>query len=174
VLAPVLALDGVTEASCGVVRYRDMLLEMPRYDPAQPVPGFVGGNTLAVQLDDDLIDALADFRAEFPPSVVFLRSLGGAYGDVEQDATPFPARNATWFTMAGAFAVPGVDQDAAAVAWNALEARGGGVYGNFTDSTSPDIVTRMFSPAAAARLARVKAEWDPGNLFRHNHNVVPV
>lgn len=172
-LAPVLALDGVTEVSCGVKQYRDVLAEMPGYDPERPVPGFIGGNTLAPVLDEDLIDALAGFREKFPASVVFLRSLGGAYGDVAQGDTPFPARDATWFVMAGAFDIPGTDREGAASAWEALEARGAGVYGNFTVSTSADVVAKMFDRKTAARLAEVKRAWDPDNLFRRNHNIVP-
>ncbi len=176
-LAPLLETPGVVELEFGVRSYPDILLETPEFDPDVPMPGFVGGNTLVRELTDDAIDRLVRFRETRDASVVFLRSLGGAYGEVAQEATPFPARDATWFAMAGAFDIPGLlgdDQRAEALAeWAGIEAIGAGVYGNFTTSTDPDWVTRMFSPATMARLAAVKREWDPGNVFCRNHNILP-
>ncbi len=142
------------------------------------LPGFIGGNTLVEVLDDGFIDALVAFREASEASVLFLRSLGGAYGDVAADATPFPARGATWFAMAGGFDIPGLIDDTERqrlqTSWNALEARGAGVYGNFTTTTEPGFASRMYGPETMARLAAVKARWDPHNLFSRNHNVVPA
>jgi FAD/FMN-containing dehydrogenase len=177
-LAPLLETPGVGEIEFGVREYPDILLEAPEYDPDNPMPGFVGGNTLLRELTDEAIEVLVRFRERRPASVMFLRSLGGAYGDVPQDATPFPARDATWFAMAGAFDVPGMLDDAqraeALADWDAIEALGAGCYGNFTPSTDPSWVARMYPPATMQRLAAVKREWDPGNVFCRNHNVVPV
>jgi FAD/FMN-containing dehydrogenase len=177
-LAPLLATPGVGEIEFGVREYTDILLDAPEYDPDNPMPGFLGGNTLLRELTDEAIDLLVGFRRERPASVIFLRSLGGAYGDVPQDATPFPARDATWFAMAGAFDMPGMlddDQRARALAdWTAIEALGAGIYGNFTMSTDPSWAARMYPPATMQRLAAVKRQWDPGNVFCRNHNVAPV
>ncbi|WP_106814401.1 FAD-binding oxidoreductase [Microbacterium timonense] len=176
-LAPLAKAPGVTEREFGVQDYPDVLLETPEFDPERPMPGFLGGNTLLRELDDDVIDKLVAFHEQNPASVVFLRSLGGAYGDVAQDATPFPARDATWFAMAGAFDIPGMIDDEArtriGAAWDAIEAQGAGVYGNFTVSTDPSVAGRMYPPATMARLAAVKRAWDPGNIFCRNHNVRP-
>lgn len=177
-LAPLLDAPGISVRELGVKSYPDVLLEVPEFDPEQPMPGFVGGNTLLHDLDEGTIDALVSFHEQNPASVLFLRSLGGAFGDVAQDATPFPARDATWFAMAGAFDIPGMLDDARRAdilaAWDAIEARGAGVYGNFTTSTDRSWVQRMYPPETMARLAAVKREWDPANLFCRNHNVVPA
>lgn len=177
-LAPLREAPGVTEREIGVQQYADILLQTPEFDPEHPMPGFVGGNTLLRDLGDDAIDRLAAFREQNPASVAFLRSLGGAYGDVAQGDSPFPARDATWFAMAGAFDVPGMlDDDKRAevtAAWDAIEALGAGVYGNFTTSTDPSWSERMYPPETMARLAAIKREWDPGNVFCRNHNVRPA
>lgn len=177
-LAPLLDAPGISVRELGVKSYPDVLLEVPEFDPEQPMPGFVGGNTLLHDLDEGTIDALVSFHEQNPASVLFLRSLGGAFGDVAQDATPFPARDATWFAMAGAFDIPGMLDDARRAdilaAWDVIEARGAGVYGNFTTSTDRSWVQRMYPPETMARLAAVKREWDPANLFCRNHNVVPA
>ncbi|WP_019181855.1 FAD-binding oxidoreductase [Microbacterium yannicii] len=178
VLAPLFDVPGVSERESGVQSYPDVLLDAPAFDPEQPMPGFIGGNTLLRELDDDAIGRLVGFREQNPASVVLLRSLGGAYGDVAQDDTPFPARDATWFAMAGAFDIPGMLDDdgrAAALArWDGIEALGAGVYGNFTVSTDASWAQRMYPPATMSRLAAVKREWDPDNLFRRNHNIAPA
>ncbi|MFE7844388.1 FAD-binding oxidoreductase [Microbacterium sp. NPDC057407] len=177
-LAPILAVDGVTETEFGVRSYPDILMDMPAADPDQPMPGFVGGNTLLRDLTDDAIERLVTFRESNAASVLFLRSLGGAFGDVPQDATPFPGRGATWFAMAGAFDVPGlVDDDtrpAIQASWDAIEALGDGLYGNFTASTDAGLVSRMYPPETMARLAAIKRQYDPRNLFCRNHNVAPA
>lgn len=177
-LAPLLSVPGVAEREFGVQDYPDVLLEAPEFDPEQPMPGFVGGNTLLKTLDDDTIDKLVSFRERHPASVAFLRSLGGAYADVAQEDSAFPARDATWFAMAGAFDVPGMLDDATRAQvigeWDGIEGEGSGVYGNFTVSTDASIAERMYPPTTMARLAAVKRQWDPGNVFCRNHNVKPM
>ena len=177
VLAPILALDGVSEIEFGVRAYPDILLQMPGFDPDQPMPGIVGGNALVADLSDDAIDRLVAFREAHSASVLFLRSLGGAYADVAPDASAFAARAATWFAMAVAFDIPGVlgdDERAAALTeWAAIEPLGIGVYGNFTTATDPDWVPRMYPPETLARLTAIKRATDPTNVFSRNHNVRP-
>ncbi|MFB9645255.1 FAD-binding oxidoreductase [Microbacterium terregens] len=176
-LAPLLALDGVEEMELGARAYPGILIEAPAADPDQPMPGLIGGNTLLHELSEDALERLVAFRETHEPSALLLRSLGGAFGDVPQDASAFPARDATWFAMAFAFDIPGMLDDAGrsriAADWDAIEALGEGFYGNFTMSTEPGLVSHMFSPETMARLAAVKRDWDPGNVFCRNHNVRP-
>ncbi len=79
--------------------------------------------------------------------------------------------------MAGAFDIPGLlgadERAAAASEWDAIERLGAGVYGNFTTSTDPSWVTRMFPPPTLRRLTEVKRRWDPRNVFSRTHNVLP-
>ena len=177
-LAPLLDRDDMHEIELTVSRYPDILLDMPAEDPDAPAPGFVGGNTLLRDLSDDAIERLVSFREANEASVLLLRSLGGAYADVPQDGTAFPARDATWFAMAGAFDIPGLVDDesrpAIAAAWDAIEALGAGVYGNFTISTDPAFAAKMYPAETMARLAAVKRLWDPANVFSRNHNVLPA
>ena len=177
VLEPISALDGVqTEVTSPA--YREILLEMPEPEgEEQPSPpGFIGGNGLYADLDDELIDRLVAFRLAYPASVVFLRSLGGAFGEVPQEETAFPARSATWFVMAGAFDIPELIDDETRTAvrsdWAAIEAGRLAEYGNFADTERPEAVPGMFTATALARLREIKATWDPQNVFRRNHNIL--
>jgi FAD/FMN-containing dehydrogenase len=177
-LAPLLRAEGVADATIETTRYPDILLDMPAADPDAPMPGFVGGNTLLHELSDDAIDRLVSFRAAHEASVLLLRSLGGAYGDVAPERSAFPGRDATWFAMAGAFDIPGLVDDQSRpgiqAAWDAIEALGSGVYGNFTTSTDTAFASKKYPPTTMARLAAVKRDWDPANIFCRNHNVLPA
>ena len=177
-LAPLLALEGVTESDLGVRAYPDVLLDAPAVRPRPAHARLHRRQQPARGADDAVLDALASFREAHPPSVLFLRSLGGAFGDTPQEATPFPARDATWFAMAGVFDLPGTTDDDRA-------AHRGGVGGDRRDAAPASTATsrsrdrrigrgQIFSPETIARLAEVKREWDPQNLFSRNHNVAPV
>lgn len=130
------------------------------------------------ELDDDAIDVIvagaAELRGGF--SMVYLEPLGGAAGRVAADATAFPHRDAPFgFHVLAGWTSP--DDDAEVMGW----ARGlhravapyttGGVYVNLL-SGEEDRVRAAYGPNWG-RLARVKAEWDPDNRFRLNHNVPP-
>ena len=177
VLAPITHIDGV-QTEVTTPAYRDILLEMPAPPEGEGVaaPGFIGGNGLYAELDDSVIDRIVAFRAAYPASVVFLRSLGGAFSDVPQEDTAFPARQARWFVMAGGFDIPGVVDDAVRAAiladWNEIERARLAEYGNFADTERPQAVPDMFSAPALERLRGIKRRWDPDNLFRRNHNIV--
>jgi hypothetical protein len=176
-LAPLLSTPGVTETDVRQRDYPDILLETPAIDPKHPMPGFIGGNALFDELTDDMIERLVAFRTARPAAVLFLRSLGGAYGDVAPDATAFARRGASWFGMAGAFDIPGVLDEAGRITaeteWAAIERLGSGAYGNFATSTGPEWVSKMYPPATLARLTELKRAWDRRNLFSRNHNVAP-
>ncbi|WP_460797538.1 FAD-binding oxidoreductase [Microbacterium sp. GXF0217] len=175
-LAPISAIDGVS-TTITTPAYRDILMvpPTPPEGAEQAPPGFIGGNGLFARLDDELIDALVAFRAAYPVSVVFLRSLGGAFGEVEQESTAFPARAAAWFVMAGAFDIPDlVDEDARArivADWERIARGRIAEYGNFSPVERPADVPGMFSGPGYERLLEVKRRWDPENLFQRNHNI---
>ncbi|MFK3678561.1 FAD-binding oxidoreductase [Microbacterium sp. NPDC090218] len=177
VLEPISALDGV-QTEVTTPPYREVLLEMPQPEgeEQEAPPGFIGGDGLYAELDDALIERLVGFRREYPASVVFLRSLGGAFHDVAQEDTAFPGRSANWFVLAGAFDIPGMIDDGTRAAieadWREIEKGRLAEYGNFADTERPEAVAGMFSPEGLRRLRATKAAWDPQNLFRRNHNIV--
>jgi FAD/FMN-containing dehydrogenase len=49
----------------------------------------------------------------------------------------------------------------------------GGGYLNYSTEETADRVHAAFGEARFARLAALKAAWDPGNRFRFNHNIPP-
>jgi len=131
-------------------------------------------------LPDDAIDTVVDYVGPLPGpfSMVYFEPMGGAIGRVDASATAFPHRDAAY----GFHILTGwseADQDNDIMAWTRRfhEAMAphanGGVYVNLLGADEPDRI-RVAYGANHDRLARLKAEWDPENLFRMNHNVEPV
>jgi FAD/FMN-containing dehydrogenase len=132
-------------------------------------------------LADEAIDTLVAFWKDMPMhGEVEIIGLGGAIGDVPEDATAFSNRGyLLWLNFAMSWDDPADDQDhidrtrkivAALKPWT-----GKGVYVNMLNFDEMDRVVEAFGgPEKYARLGRVKAQYDPGNLFRMNYNITPV
>ena len=131
------------------------------------------------ELSDAAIDKIVQYAGALPSAdaEIFLAQLGGATNRVAPDATAYPHRDAEFVLN-----VHTRWEDAAAddtcVQW-ARDFYGamapfatGGVYVNFLSEGEEDRLAGAYGPNLE-RLARVKAEYDPANLFRVNQNVLP-
>ncbi|WP_019137764.1 FAD-binding oxidoreductase [Cellulomonas massiliensis] len=109
--------------------------------------------------------------------VVQLRPLGGAIARVPSDATAYAHRGSRLMGNVATF-VQGDDR-AQRTAWvektlALLDQGDPGVYVNFLGDEGPERVRAAYPGATWDRLAAVKAQYDPGNLFRRNQNVPPA
>lgn len=177
-IAPLLAVPGVLGAELAVRAYADVLLDMPAADPEAPAPTIVDANGYLRTLDEAAIDAIVRARGALGPSMFMLRLLGGRYAEIPAEATAIAHRDAEAFAVTATFSPPGTPvgeaQATLDAAWSPVRALTVGVYGNFTNSTDPAVVDRMYPSATLARLAAVKRRWDPRNLFSRNHNIRPA
>ena len=57
--------------------------------------------------------------------------------------------------------------------WARLAPHLNGAYANFLASATEEDVAAIYPAQTYRRLAAVKRQYDPGNLFAHNHNVRP-
>jgi len=131
------------------------------------------------ELSDGVIDVLIDAvkRLPSPECEIFIASLGGAVNRVPADATAYPHRDIE-FVVNAHTRWREASQDNTCIAW----ARGlyeaaapfatGGVYVNFMPADEGSRVRTGAYGSNFARLAALKARFDPGNLFRMNQNVV--
>ena len=139
-----------------------------------------GRSGYLIDLADDVIDIVVEHAARItsPLSIVMISPLGGAVARVPGGATAYSHRQ-----HAFSLAIDAVWPDRADAArhvrwvdlfWGAIASRTHGVYVNELGDEGPDRVRDAYAPATYRRLAALKAEWDPANVFRVNQNVEPA
>jgi FAD/FMN-containing dehydrogenase len=104
--------------------------------------------------------------------------MDGAVHDVAKDATAFAYRDVRYTHVIAA-----VSPDPAPMPayrdwvrdyWTALHPKSsGGAYVNFLMDEGEERIASSY-PGNYARLAAIKAKYDPGNLFRVNQNIKPA
>ncbi|WP_240135052.1 FAD-binding oxidoreductase [Streptomyces sp. MUM 178J] len=130
---------------------------------------------------DEAVRRFCDRAADMPVptnSQHVLFPMGGAvaHGD---SSFPVPWRTASWAVHPfGVWADPADDERARrwvrAVREDAQPWAIGRVYLNFIGDEGEERVMAGFGPENYRRLAKVKAEYDPENVFRRNHNIKPA
>jgi hypothetical protein len=173
-LEPILSLPSVTEVSLAPVEYADLLEAAP---PGRPPFRFVGGNGFAPDLSDEFLASIERALARPVPTMVMLRALGGAFSRVAPDATPIAFRDAqALFIVNSLLPADAPEEQVAAVRVELDEplTHTDGPYANFTQDHGDDVTAAIFPPETLARLRRVKAEFDPDDVFRPMHHISPA
>jgi FAD/FMN-containing dehydrogenase len=135
------------------------------------------------RLDDAVINTLIRRAAHqtWRGTGFDIHHMGGAAGRVPPHATPFPNREARfWLNIYGFWSDPADDRARTAfiraLASDMEPFATGGRYINFLpedDSEGPDHQEDAYGRASTQRLAALKRRYDPGNIFRLNHNIPP-
>ncbi|MFC5994824.1 FAD-binding oxidoreductase [Pseudonocardia hispaniensis] len=113
------------------------------------------------------------------PSQTFIVPWGGAVARVGEDDTPLTQRDATWVVHPAAFWADPADDDTS-IGWardfrdDLRRFASGGTFLNFIGDEGADRVRAAYGERKYRRLAAVKAEYDPGNVFRGNQNIEPA
>ncbi len=132
-------------------------------------------------LSDGLLEAVLDHAGRLPTAdcEIFIGHLGGAVNRVAPEATAYPHRNVE-FVLNVHTRWNDPRQDQACVAWARafFDATApyatGGVYVNFMPADEAERISAGAYGAGYGRLARLKAKYDPGNLFCLNQNIKPA
>jgi FAD/FMN-containing dehydrogenase len=141
------------------------------------------GTNLAA-LSDAVIDIVAEhaYGATSPRSYAAIFHMGGAVARAPRGATAYPERHVGHNMSIDAVWLPEQDDTVASAetAWaraflDALEPHHAGVYVNFLDfDDDTSRIREAYGDANYQRLAEVKAEYDPDNVFRNNKNIQPA
>jgi len=116
-----------------------------------------------------------------PGSLAMLYRLDGAYSEVADGDTAFGGERSPRFAVF----IVGVCSSADLLPaertwvrdfWNDLQpyAAGGGGYVNAMSEQDADRVRATYGPAKYQRLTRIKAAYDPDNVFHRNTNIAPA
>jgi FAD/FMN-containing dehydrogenase len=132
-------------------------------------------------LSDDFIDTAVDYAARFssPLSAMLFFYMHGAATRVAADATAFSARDAQWdFDVIGHWIDPTESDrhiDWLRGAWSGLEPhlQGSGYINHLSADDRPEKVRASYG-SNHDRLRRLKATYDPTNLFCMNPNIPPA
>ena len=130
-------------------------------------------------LSDNVIDLVVESAntSPSPLNVVMVEVYGGAVARVANDATAFGHRDALFnvgiLAISNDAAMDGQQRAWARENWQkALPYSTGGAYVNYM--SEGEDVHSAYSDARFQRLAAIKAQYDPTNLFRFNQNIPPA
>ncbi|MHA6792407.1 FAD-binding oxidoreductase [Pseudonocardia bannensis] len=135
------------------------------------------------ELTDEAIDVIVGRAPDkaSPMSFMPIFRLDGAFERVGEDDTAFGGRRVAQYMVD----LTGVSEDEELFrtdrgwvrsTWDALRPLAGSAAGylNLNSEPDDDRVRAAYGSAKYERLARIKAEYDPGNLFHHNANIKPT
>jgi FAD/FMN-containing dehydrogenase len=153
-------------------------------DDAEPwgIRGYAKSVNLE-DLPDGAIDVLLDrlVRRQSPMSYVPMFPLRGRFAEIPDDATAWGSPRRTRWALALLDIAPDEEDFAAdrlwvRELWEALQpyVSDEGAYLNFETDADQRRVRASYGEEKYRRLAALKAEWDPENLFRHNPNIAPA
>jgi FAD/FMN-containing dehydrogenase len=165
-----------------VMQRRPYLTQQNLLDATQPKGRrYYWKSEYVPEISSDLLGRLQANGAtiESPHSAAIVFQLGGAIGDLPDDHSAVGNRDAgAVFNLTSSW--ENAADDAKNVAW----ARGawedmkrfstGGTYVNFLNADDADDRVRAAYGANMQRLAGIKRDWDPENLFRMNKNIAPA
>ncbi|QFZ20215.1 FAD-binding oxidoreductase [Saccharothrix syringae] len=120
-------------------------------------------SALVEHLDPRTTDVVADLFTAGHTAHLEVRAVGGAVNDVPADVPAYAHRDRN-FSLAAVL-------DTGPAAWDRLDADA--IHLSFETHDQAAALTKVFPPDTLARLRRVKAAYDPDNVFRHNFPVTP-
>jgi len=179
-LAPIRRVGPVLIDTVGELPYEHV--GMIHADPPVPIPVHERSLRLA-ELPEAAVAALvaaAGPQAHCPVTMVELRQLGGALARDPEVPNAVGGRNAAFQVLCAGIADPDGAQamndsiDRVLDGLRPWEANGGTLNYLGSRDTGPEAIREAFGKPIYDRLSQVKRSYDPGNLFRLNHNIQPA
>jgi FAD/FMN-containing dehydrogenase len=177
-LAPLRALGSPMRDTVTWKPYPDLFEPVDR--DAEPVWGISSRAMFIDTLDDAMIDVIERRLTEpgAPEVIVQLRVLGGEMARIPGDATAFGWRDRPallWLITPYEDLGRANENEAFTAAFHAeLQGDGAATYVNFMGAEDADAVRAAYPAPTYARLREIKRRYDPDNVFRANHNIVPA
>lgn len=170
IIEPLLNVGTVTHKDITRKPYADVL-EAVRAPNGMKV---ISNNAFIQTLNDKLINSICEIRSD--KQMLQFRSLGGAIDRMDADATAFAHRGNEVLLVAPSF-VP-LDATETAIeetlaAWQKLEAFSSGAYCGFLSQQSDKAIDAAYPKDTYKKLAHIKKQYDPENLFNQNYNIKP-
>ena len=171
---PIRRLGTVTGDDVALTPYADTLADGA--DPAAGHPVRHPERICRKESVSGVLQILAEAGASGRSPFIAVRSVGGAVSRVPDDATAYAHRQAELMvvtTTAGPEPAVEAARPALEAIWARLAPHVNGAYANFLASATEEDVAAIYPPQTYQRLAAIKRQYDPGNLFARNHNIRP-
>jgi FAD/FMN-containing dehydrogenase len=135
------------------------------------------------ELSDDAVETIAARAGDRPAPLTLMNvfAMGGAIAKVGEEETAFATRKPLYMVSIDGMWSDAADDEGNVAwvrdTWNAVREYGTGeVYLNFTGRAdeAPDAGVDSALGRNMARLAEIKAKYDPDNFFRVNDNIAPA
>lgn len=150
---------------------------------ADPVPpaAYTGTNAMLSSLDAETVRTVLALTGPQAPvtSIVEVRHLGGALHRASQPANSVGNRDARYMLAVLNRVTPDTADAVRAAHTRLTDALAPITTGRslnflYGANATPDQVRMAYAPEDYRRLRRIKAAYDPANLFRLNHNIPPA
>ncbi|MFE0025858.1 FAD-binding oxidoreductase [Amycolatopsis sp. NPDC059021] len=174
----------------GLTPLFEMVTSMPYVELQKLIDGAAPWGILAYEkgayvddLSEDVIAVITEHlpRRTSPMSIMPILPMQGAYTTIPEEATAFGGsrRGGYVVNMAGLATDPAVhaaEREWARTFWAALapHASNSAGYVNFMNEQDYDRVRASYGAEKYERLSRIKAEYDPENVFHRNANIRPA
>ena len=171
---PIRKLGTVVDDQVRLMPYGDLLADVNELPPGwRPRVR----NRFAPAVTGELVTTILAQQAKLTNLYVEIRSIGGALNLVASDATAFAHRDTQALIMGVLLGSPEDNEPLLPTYeefWSALAPSMSGAYSGFLSDILPADVDAVYPPQVYRRLAALKREYDPGNVFHLNVNVVPA
>jgi FAD/FMN-containing dehydrogenase len=168
-IEPFLHLGNLVNKDIKRIPYADVLEEAHTLQDIK----VVSNNAFIREFSDELIGVMVDN----PGQILQIRSVGGAMNRVAPDATAFAHRDSEVMIVSPTFVAPTAtaeETEKALHIWRKIAAFSHGAYINFFSENTGAELRAAYPPQTLERLAKVKKQYDPQNVFHYNFNIVPA
>jgi FAD/FMN-containing dehydrogenase len=168
-IEPLLGLGKVINKDIQRKPYADVLEEAHMPEGIKVITN----NAFIRELSDEIIDVICKNSGQ----ILQIRSVGGAMNRIAPDATAFAHRDNEVLIVAPTFVAPdatGAAIDEALKPWQHIAAFSSGAYVSFFSEATAEALSAAYPPATLERLAQIKKQYDPENIFSRNYNIRPA
>lgn len=173
-IQPLLRLGAVQSQDIQKKPYAAMLEDAVSPPPSLKLAGHDG---FLRTLSAEAITTLAANYGQPGKPFAQIRALGGAVARVSPEATAFAHRENEALVVVPVFAPREASEEQTRqmreAAWQPIAPFANGAYLNFVSDTSEATVAAVYPGATYTHLARIKATYDPENIFNQNQNIKP-
>jgi Berberine and berberine like len=168
-LTPLLGVGPLLDQQAQLVPYPALLPSHGGVHTGGAAPAFRAG--LLDHIGPEAARTLADAIRSGAAPMLQIRSVGGAVNDVEPLATAYAHRTQNFSVNAVGGSARGDELDRA---WDELRPYLNGLYLSFDTDPRPERLHDAFPGETLERLRRLKAVYDPDNVFDQNFGIAPA